>query len=146
MSIIIGVGLLLYHSCTGVQTLRTVVMLTVPTFFYLTLNLGDGERENLFFMNNKIIKGFLFAALMFTMTSCYTFTATVGNGPQTGQTIVKHNHYLIDGLAPLSTASLKDELTGVENYEITIKHSFVDGLLKVITGYLYTPTTVIIKK
>ncbi len=43
----------------------------------------------------------LVAGIAVTMTSCYTFTATVGNGPQNGTQIVAHNHYLIAGLAPV---------------------------------------------
>jgi hypothetical protein len=33
-----------------------------------------------------------------------------------------------------------------KNYEVTIKHTFVDGLLNLLTYGIYTPTTTIVKK
>jgi len=33
-----------------------------------------------------------------------------------------------------------------KNYEVTIKHTFIDGALGFFTGGIYTPTTTIIKK
>jgi len=84
--------------------------------------------------------------LAFAMTSCYTFTATVGNGPQTGTKVVAHNHYVINGLAPISTANTKELVGDAKDYSITISHSFVDGFLAWLTGSIYTPTTVTITK
>jgi hypothetical protein len=80
------------------------------------------------------------------LTSCYTFTATVGNGPQTGTKIVAHNHYLIDGLAPISTADTKALAGDAKDYSITITHSFIDGFLYVLTSGIYSPTTVTVTK
>ena len=88
----------------------------------------------------------LIFAVAIMMTSCYTFTATVGKGPQSGTKIVAHNHYLIEGLAPISTANTKALVGDAKDYSITISHSFIDGLLSLITGGLYTPTTVTITK
>jgi hypothetical protein len=97
-------------------------------------------------MKKNLIKLTLVVAVSLMMTSCYTFTATVGKGPQTGVKVVSHNHYLINGLAPISTVKIK-ELTGdAKDYSITVSHSFVDGLLSIITWSLYTPTTVTITK
>ncbi|MFA6368513.1 MAG: hypothetical protein WC108_08240 [Bacteroidales bacterium] len=80
------------------------------------------------------------------MSSCYTFTATVGNGPQTGTKIVAHNHYVIDGLAPISTANTKELAGDAKDYSITVTHSFIDGFLSMLTGGIYTPTTVTVTK
>ena len=80
------------------------------------------------------------------MTSCYTYTATVGKGSQTGVEVKKMNHYLVYGLAPISTANAKEMAGGAQDYEITVTHTFVDGLINIITGGLYTPTTTIVKK
>ncbi|NDP21108.1 MAG: hypothetical protein GZ091_08515 [Paludibacter sp.] len=95
-------------------------------------------------------KGFLKMSFIFAiaimMTSCYTFTATIGNGPQTGTKIVAHNHYLINGLAPISTANVNDLSGNAKDYSITVSHSFVDGFLALLTGGIYTPTTVTITK
>lgn len=97
-------------------------------------------------MKMNLIKLTFVIAVSLMMTSCYTFTATVGKGPQTGVRVVSHNHYLINGLAPISTVKVQ-ELTGdAKDYSITVSHSFIDGLLSIITWNLYTPTTVTITK
>lgn len=88
---------------------------------------------------------FIFAVAIM-MTSCYTFTATVGNGPQTGVKVVAHNHYLIGGLAPISTVNTKELVGDAKDYSIKVSHSFIDGFLNLLTGGLYTPTTVTVTK
>ena len=87
-------------------------------------------------------------ALVFslTMTSCYTLTYTVGSGPKTGVEVKEKNHYLIAGLAPLKTSDPTKMAAGASDYQVTISHTFIDGLLNVLTGGLYTPTTTIVKK
>ncbi|NLA24592.1 MAG: hypothetical protein GX879_06460, partial [Bacteroidales bacterium] len=56
------------------------------------------------------------------------------------------NHYLIMGLAPIKTSNPTEMAEGAQNYSVTIKHSFIDGVLSAITGGIYTPTTTIVKK
>jgi len=97
-------------------------------------------------MKKSLLKLSLVVAIAMTMTSCYSFTAVVGNGPQTGAKTVAHNHYLIDGLAPISTANTKELTGGAKDYSITVTHSFIDGFLNMLTGGIYTPTTVIVTK
>ena len=97
-------------------------------------------------MKKLFLRSTLILTIALAMTSCYTFTATVGNGPQTGTKIVAHNHYLIAGLAPISTANTKALVGDTKDYSITITHSFIDGFLNVLTSGLYTPTTVVITK
>ncbi|MEA4839441.1 MAG: hypothetical protein VB110_00370 [Bacteroidales bacterium] len=97
-------------------------------------------------MKKKLLKLSLFVVIAMTMSSCYTFTATVGNGPQTGTKIVAHNHYVIDGLAPISTANTKELAGDAKDYSITVTHSFIDGFLSMLTGGIYTPTTVTVTK
>lgn len=80
------------------------------------------------------------------MTSCYTYTATVGNGSQTGKEVKKMNHYLIYGLAPVGLADAKEMADGATDYDITITHTFIDGLINAITFGIYTPTTTIVTK
>ena len=77
-------------------------------------------------MKKGLLKLSLIFAVAIMMTSCYTFTATVGNGPQTGTKVVAHNHYLIAGLAPISTANTKELAGDAKDYSITISHSFID--------------------
>lgn len=80
-----------------------------------------------------------------TLSSCYTYTFTVGNGPQTGVTVTAKNHYFIYGLAPGETSNPR-EMAGSDDYQVTIKHTFVDGLLNGLTFGIYTPTTTIVQK
>lgn len=80
------------------------------------------------------------------MTSCYTYTFTVGDGPQTGIEVRKMNHYLIYGLAPVGVSDPNELAGGAEDYEVTITHTFIDGLINAITFGIYTPTTTIVKK
>jgi hypothetical protein len=81
-----------------------------------------------------------------SLTSCYTYTMTVGNGPKSNVEVKKMNHYLIYGLAPVSTADPKVMAAGATDYSVTIKHTFVDGLLNALTWGIYTPTTTIVTK
>jgi Bor protein len=97
-------------------------------------------------MKKSLLKLAFVVGISVMMTSCYTFTATVGKGPQTGEKIVAHNHYLIDGLAPIATVNTKELVGDAKDYSITVSHSFIDGLLLMITGSIYTPTTVTITK
>jgi len=104
------------------------------------------KNTNYLFMKKNLLKVSLIFAVAVMMTSCYTFTATVGNGPQTGVKVVAHNHYLIDGLAPISTAKTKELVGDAKDYSITVSHSFIDGFLAILTSGIYTPTTVTITK
>ncbi len=97
-------------------------------------------------MKNKFVSLALLSFLCLSMASCYTLTYTVGTGTQTGETIKKKNHYLIYGIAPLKTSDPIKMAGDAKNYEVTIKHTFVDGLLNLLTYGIYTPTTTIVKK
>ena len=97
-------------------------------------------------MKKGLLKLSVIFALAIMMTSCYTVTATIGNGSQTGEKKVGHNHFLIGGLVPVGIANVKEMAGDAKDYQVTVTHSFVDGLLSAITGGLYTPTTTIVKK
>jgi len=97
-------------------------------------------------MKKTVLNLFLVIGTSLSLTSCYTYTMTVGEGAQTGLEYRKMNHYLIYGLAPISTSDPKEMAGKAENYEITIKHTFVDGLINAITFGIYTPTTTIVRK
>ena len=79
------------------------------------------------------------------MTSCYSITFTVGQGAKTGVEVVDRNHYLIGGLAPIKWLTPK-QWPGAKDYTVTIEHTILDGLLAALTGGIYTPTTVKIRK
>lgn len=84
----------------------------------------------------------LFAViLLFGTSSCYTYQFSVGQGAQTGSTLTKKNHYLIYGLAPVATSDPKEMANGAADYDVHIQHTFVDGLLNMLTFGIYTPTT-----
>ncbi len=55
-------------------------------------------------MKKKLIQFAAVACVCLTMTSCYTVSYVVGNGPVTGYEVKEKNHYLIAGLAPIKTA------------------------------------------
>lgn len=81
-----------------------------------------------------------------SLTSCYTYTVAVGKGAQGATQVKGKNHYVIAGLAPVGLADSKALAGGAKDYNVTITHTFVDGLLAGITFGLYTPTTVIVTK
>jgi hypothetical protein len=97
-------------------------------------------------MKKTVLNFVLVICLCFSMTSCYVYTATVGNGAQTGMEVKKMNHYLIYGLAPVGLSDAKEMAGGATDYDITIKHTFIDGLINAITFGIYTPTTTIVTK
>lgn len=103
-------------------------------------------KFNLKIMNKNFFKVFVVLAVLVSLSSCYTMTATIGNGPKDGVEVKKSNHYLIGGLVPISTANVKEMAGEVKDYEIKVTHTFVDGFLMVLTGGLYTPTTTIVTK
>ena len=80
------------------------------------------------------------------MTSCYSYTTVVGDGAQTGQEIKVWNHYVIYGLAPVGVSNPTILTNGADNYTVTTKQSFVNGLVAGLTFGIYTPTTTIITK
>lgn len=95
----------------------------------------------------KVILSFLVViGLSFFMTSCYTYTHTVGEGSQTGVEVKKMNHYVVYGLAPVGVSDAKEMAGGAEDYNVTITHTFVDGLINALTFGIYTPTTTIVTK
>lgn len=88
------------------------------------------------------IYSFLIAGLLLVGTSsCYTHQYSVGNGAQVGASVTEKNHYLIFGLAPLGTSDPKQMANGEANFDVKTQHTFVDGLLNLITLGIYTPTT-----
>ncbi len=97
-------------------------------------------------MKKMILNLAFILGLSFAVSSCYTYTHTVGNGPQTGVEVKKMNHYLIYGLAPIEVSNPRELAGGAEDYEVTITHTFVDGLINAITLGIYTPTTTIVTK
>jgi len=98
-------------------------------------------------MKNKLLKVLAGTLLScFLLTSCYTYTSVVGDGAQGNKEVTKWNHYLIYGLAPTSVSNSKEMAGGAENYEVTTKQTFVNGLISGLTFGIYTPSTTTVKK
>ena len=97
-------------------------------------------------MKKSIFKFTLVLTTFLMLTSCFTYTYNVGQGAKTGVKVKKMNHYLINGLAPVDVSDPIKMADGATDYTVTIKHSFVDGLINAITFGIYTPTTTIVTK
>jgi len=97
-------------------------------------------------MKKSLINLIFILFLSFFMTSCYTYTYTVGNGPQSGAEIVEKNHYLVYGLAAIKTSDPTVMAGDAKDYEVTITHSFIDGLINGLTFGIYNPTTTIVNQ
>ncbi|MDZ4750871.1 MAG: Bor family protein [Flavobacteriales bacterium] len=97
-------------------------------------------------MKRLIYNLILVVGLSIGLTSCFTLTYSVGKGGTSGTTVKEKNHYLIYGLAPLKTSNPTQMAGGAEDYTVTIKHTFVDGLIQSITLGIYTPTTTFVTK
>jgi hypothetical protein len=97
-------------------------------------------------MKNKFSKILLAILLTTSISSCYSVSYAVGGGSKTGEVITEKNQFLVYGLAPLKIADPTKMAGDAKDYQVTIKHTFVDGLFNFITSGLYTPTTTIIKK
>ena len=80
------------------------------------------------------------------LTSCYTYTTTVGKGAQGNSKVTEWNHYLLDGLAPVKMSNPKQMAGGAENYTVTTRISFINGLVAGLTWGIYTPTTTTVTK
>jgi hypothetical protein len=81
-----------------------------------------------------------------SLISCYTHTYNVGKGATTGVEVTSKNHFLIYGLVPLATSDPTEMAAGAQNYTVTHRHTFLDGLVNAITGGIYNPTTTTVKR
>lgn len=92
----------------------------------------------------KILTVAFAASIM--LTSCYSYTSVVGKGAQGNSQVTKWNHYLIDGLAPVSVSDSKQMADGAENYTVFTRQTFVNGLIAGLTFGIYTPSTTTVTK
>lgn len=76
----------------------------------------------------------LFLALTAATSSCMSLTHVVGDGAQSGSTVVKKQWYALWGLAPLGQVDSKVMAGGASNYTITSKITFTDWFLNIFTG------------
>lgn len=97
-------------------------------------------------MRKKITSIALLCLLVFSVSSCYTLTHTVGNGAQGGNETEKKQWYALFGLVPINQVDSKQMAQGKTDYVIETKHSFVDIVIGVFTGIVTVyPKTVKVK-
>ena len=97
-------------------------------------------------MKKKSLRVIVALFLVFSVSSCFTLEYNVGRGAQTGVEFKGKNHYLIYGLAPISTTDPASLAGDTKDYRVTIQHTFIDGLLNALTFGIYSPTTTKITK
>lgn len=97
-------------------------------------------------MKKFVLNLTLIMVVIVSLSSCYTLTYSVGKGAQKGMEVVEKNHYLIYGLAAIKTSDPTKMAGGASDYDVTITHTFIDGLINAITGGIYSPTTTKVRK
>ena len=94
-------------------------------------------------MKKSIIIGCLaFAAL--ALQSCYNSSVCVGDMKKNDPAVcvnTVHNPHFISGLVGNKKISCSDYVAGHESYKVRHYQSFVDRLLSILTGGIYTPST-----
>jgi len=88
----------------------------------------------------------LLIGVLFSLTSCYSYTSVVGKGQQENKETTEKNHYIFWGLVPVKVSDTKKMSEGKKDYTIKHEQSFIDGLLSILTGGIYTPTTTTVIK
>lgn len=88
----------------------------------------------------------LWLSLASGMSSCYSLTYAVGEGPQRGIEVKEKNHFFVYGLAKGKTSDPVKMAGEAEDYQVNISHSFVDGLVSMLTLGIYNPTTTKVTK
>ena len=84
--------------------------------------------------------------ILLTFSSCYVHKNIIGDGAQKGIVETAKQHNFLYGLLSGKTTDTQEMARGEDNYEVTTVHSFVDGLISALTGGLYNPTTVEVKR
>jgi len=97
-------------------------------------------------MKNKISKVVGAILISSVLSSCYINTTVVGAGAQGNQEVTKWNHYLLLGLAAVDVSDAKAMAGNADNYSVTTKQSFLNGLVSGVTFGIYTPTTTTVRK
>ncbi len=89
---------------------------------------------------------FVSIALSTLMSSCYSHKFVIGEGPKTGIDVTAKNNFFLYGLIEGKVSDPQNMAGEAENFEVTEVHTFVDGLLGILTFGIYTPTTTTVQK
>jgi len=86
---------------------------------------------------------FLLIVLLMGTASCHPTHFVVGKGPQQNQAIKQKNNFLFLGLKHIGTAPDPGVMSNhAMDYRITVKLTFSDVVLNVVTLGIYSPLTV----
>ena len=81
--------------------------------------------------------------LAFLLCACHPTHFVVGQGPQQQREAVQKNKFLLVGLIPIGTPPAPKPMSQqAEDYQISVKLTFGDLLLNVVTLGIYSPLTV----
>ncbi len=90
---------------------------------------------------------FLALVMLVSFTSCYTLEHQVGQGANSGNSVEKRQWYVLWGLVPINEVDSKAMADGATDYTIETKHTFVDVVIGVFTGFVTVyPKTVKVTK
>ena len=92
--------------------------------------------------------GFLILVLTLGLGACFQHTYTVGTGAPEGEIVYKHwhHHWLFGTIRPKLQKNLDvEKFCPSGNATIHQEVSFVNGLIDVLIGIIYSPTTVEIR-
>ena len=70
----------------------------------------------------------------FALASCMTHVHTVGQGPQTYETVTERQWYVLWGLVDITTPSTERMAAGAEDYEIVTEFTPLDVVIGFFTG------------
>jgi hypothetical protein len=92
---------------------------------------------------SRIRKSVVLVCTVALLTACHPTHFVVGKGPQQQHVVKQHNKFLFLGLVHVGTApDTKAMSQQAEDYKITVKLTFPDVLLNVITLGIYSPLMV----
>jgi hypothetical protein len=82
-------------------------------------------------------------SMLIIASACHPTHFVVGNGPQQKQVAMKKNKFLFLGLVHTGKAPDPNVMCNhVNDYTITVKLTFTDVLMNIITVGIYSPLTV----
>lgn len=95
----------------------------------------------------KIMITTLLALSMLLYSGCFTNIHTVGDGGSGTNEVQKRQWYILWGLVPLNVLETSEMAGDAENYTIKTEHTFLDGVIGIVTGLVTVyPKTVTVKK
>ncbi len=85
--------------------------------------------------------------VVFVLASCMTHVHTVGEGPQSFETVSERQWYVLWGLVDITTPDTERMAAGAEDYEIVTEFEILDVVIGFFTGIatVYPRTVKVIK-